>query len=109
MGAVAADIQKAIDGAAVERPRGATVTLRGQVETMNAAFSGLFFGLAEAVVLIYLLIVVNFQSWTDPFVIITALPAALAGIRLDAVRDRHTAQRSGADGRDHVHGRGDRE
>jgi multidrug efflux pump subunit AcrB len=47
---------------------------------MNAAFSGLFFGLAESVVLIYLLIVVNFQSWTDPFVIVTALPAAVAGI-----------------------------
>jgi len=80
LGAVAGDIQKVIDGAAAERPKGSTVTLRGQVETMNTAFSGLFFGLAEAVVLIYLLIVVNFQSWTDPFVIITALPAALAGI-----------------------------
>jgi multidrug efflux pump subunit AcrB len=56
------------------------VTLRGQVTTMNTAFSGLFYGLLAAVVLIYLLIVVNFQSWTDPFVIITALPAALAGI-----------------------------
>jgi multidrug efflux pump subunit AcrB len=52
----------------------------GQVTTMNGAFSGLLFGLLGAVVLIYLLIVVNFQSWTDPFVIITALPAALAGI-----------------------------
>ena len=61
-------------------PRGATVTLRGQVVTMNTAFSGLFLGLIGAVVLIYLLIVVNFQSWLDPFVIITALPAALAGI-----------------------------
>src|SRR4029079_3373328 len=50
------------------------------VVTMNTAFSGLFYGLLAAVVLIYLLIVVNFQSWTDPFVIITALPAALAGI-----------------------------
>jgi multidrug efflux pump subunit AcrB len=80
LGAVAGDIQKVIDGAAAERPKGSAVTLRGQVETMNTAFSGLFFGLAEAVVLIYLLIVVNLQSWTDPFVIITALPAALAGI-----------------------------
>ena len=61
-------------------PGGATVTIRGQVQTMNQAFSGLFFGLAEAVVLIYLLIVVNFHSWSDPFVIITALPGALAGI-----------------------------
>jgi len=56
------------------------VTLRGQVTTMNAAFAGLGFGLIGAIVLIYLLIVVNFQSWIDPFVIITALPAALAGI-----------------------------
>jgi multidrug efflux pump subunit AcrB len=56
------------------------VTLRGQVTTMDAAFSGLFFGLGAAIVLIYFLIVVNFQSWLDPFVIITALPAALAGI-----------------------------
>ncbi len=55
-------------------------TLRGQTTTMNAAFSGLFLGIAAAIVLIYLLIVVNFQSWLDPFVIITALPAALAGI-----------------------------
>src|SRR4030095_12077136 len=56
------------------------VTLRGQVTTMNTAFSGLFFGLLGAIVLIYLLIVVNFQSWLDPFLIIPALPAALAGI-----------------------------
>src|SRR6202012_390049 len=61
-------------------PRGATLTLRGQGVTMNTAFTGLFLGLAGAIVLIYLLIVVNFQSWLDPFVIITALPAALAGI-----------------------------
>ncbi len=54
--------------------------LRGQVQTMNTAFSGLLFGLLAAIVLIYLLTVVNFQSWADPFVIITALPAALAGI-----------------------------
>src|SRR6202034_250125 len=52
----------------------------GQVKTMNSSFSGLIFGLAFAVVLVYLLIVVNFQSWLDPFVIITALPAALAGV-----------------------------
>jgi multidrug efflux pump subunit AcrB len=80
LGAVAAAIQKVVDGAAAQRPKGARVTIRGQVETMNTAFSGLFFGLAESIILIYLLIVVNFQSWTDPFVIITALPAAVAGI-----------------------------
>jgi multidrug efflux pump subunit AcrB len=56
------------------------VVLLGQVRTMNSAFGGLLFGLLGAIVLIYLLIVVNFQSWSDPFVIITALPAALAGI-----------------------------
>jgi multidrug efflux pump subunit AcrB len=61
-------------------PKGSRVVLIGQVATMNKAFSGLLFGLAAAIVLIYLLIVVNFQSWSDPFVIITALPAALAGI-----------------------------
>jgi CzcA family heavy metal efflux pump len=80
LGAVSADVQKVIDANAKYLPRGATVTLRGQIQTMNTAFSGLFYGLLAAVVLIYLLIVVNFQSWTDPFVIITALPAALAGI-----------------------------
>ncbi len=73
-------MQKVIDANMKYLPRGATVTLRGQVVTMNTAFSGLFFGLLAAIVLIYLLIVVNFQSWLDPFVIITALPAALAGI-----------------------------
>ncbi|HUO21266.1 MAG TPA: efflux RND transporter permease subunit [Caulobacteraceae bacterium] len=80
LGAVAADVQKAIKDTAKDLPRGAEVTLRGQAQTMNTAFSGLGFGLLAAVVLIYLLIVVNFQSWLDPFVIITALPAALAGI-----------------------------
>ena len=80
LGAVANDVQKVIDANRKYLPRGATVTLRGQIETMHTPFSGLFWGLLAAVVLIYLLIVVNFQSWTDPFVIITALPAALAGI-----------------------------
>jgi multidrug efflux pump subunit AcrB len=80
LGAVASKIQSVIDATAKDRPRGATVNLRGQVETMNTAFSGLLFGLAEAVIFIYLLIVVNFQSWADPFVIVSALPSALAGI-----------------------------
>ena len=61
-------------------PKGSHVAVRGQVQTMNASFSGLLIGLLGAVVLVYLLIVVNFQSWLDPFIIITALPAALAGI-----------------------------
>ncbi|MEJ0077601.1 MAG: efflux RND transporter permease subunit [Alphaproteobacteria bacterium] len=80
LGAVAADVQKVVDDMKGSLPRGAQVYLLGQVRTMNNAFAGLLFGLLGAVVLIYLLIVVNFQSWSDPFVIITALPAALAGI-----------------------------
>ena len=80
LGGVAQDVQKVLDGFAKTRPKGTLVSLHGQVGTMNEAFGGLIFGLIGAVVLIYLLIVVNFQSWLDPFVIITALPAALAGI-----------------------------
>jgi multidrug efflux pump subunit AcrB len=80
LGSVANAIQKVLDDTRRDLPPGATVVIRGQVETMHMAFSGLFFGLAEAIVLIYLLIVVNFHSWTDPFVIVMALPAALAGI-----------------------------
>ena len=80
LGAVAGDVQKIISNNASTVPKGSHVVLLGQVQTMNSAFSGLLLGLLGAVVLIYLLIVVNFQSWSDPFVIITALPAALAGI-----------------------------
>ncbi len=80
LGAVAADVQQAIDETAHDVPKGTQVVLLGQVKTMNSAFSGLLFGLLGAIVLIYLLIVVNFQSWGDPFVIVVALPAALAGI-----------------------------
>ena len=80
LGAVAADVQKVLNETAKSAPKSAQVVMLGQVQTMNNSFSGLIFGLLAAVVLIYLLIVVNFQSWADPFVIITALPAALAGI-----------------------------
>jgi multidrug efflux pump subunit AcrB len=80
LGAVAADVQKVVDEMAGSVPRGSQVHLIGQVRTMNDAFAGLLFGLLAAIVLIYLLIVVNFQSWSDPFVIVSALPAALAGI-----------------------------
>jgi multidrug efflux pump subunit AcrB len=69
-----------VDETAHELPRGDRVALLGQVKTMNSAFTGLLFGLLGAIVLVYLLIVVTFQSWGDPLVIITALPAALAGI-----------------------------
>jgi CzcA family heavy metal efflux pump len=80
LGAVAADIQAIVAAHAKELPKGSSTALLGQVQTMNSAFSGLILGLLGAAVLIYLLIVVNFQSWSDPFVIVTALPAALAGI-----------------------------
>ncbi|WP_380784690.1 efflux RND transporter permease subunit [Sphingomonas sp. R86521] len=80
LGAVAGDIKRVLAEAKATVPKGTIVTLRGQYATMNSAFSGLFFGLIGAIVLIYLLIVVNFQSWLDPFVIITALPGAIAGI-----------------------------
>ncbi len=80
LGAVAGDIQKLLDGTKADLPKGSSVALRGQVETMNTAFTGLILGLIGAIVLIYLLVVVNFQSWTDPAVIVSALPAALAGI-----------------------------
>jgi multidrug efflux pump subunit AcrB len=80
LGAVAGDIQRILDETAGELPRGSLVVLRGQVTTMTAAYDQLFAGLGLAVVLIYLLIVVNFQSWIDPFVIVMGLPAALAGI-----------------------------
>ncbi len=80
LGAVAGNIRRILAESAQEVPRGSLVALSGQVTTMTSAYDELFFGLGFAVLLIYLLIVVNFQSWLDPFVIITALPAALAGI-----------------------------
>jgi len=80
LGAVSHDIRKVMAANAKDKPKGAIVALVGQTATMNSAYSGLLFGLLGAIVLVYLLIVINFQSWSDPFVIITALPAALAGI-----------------------------
>ena len=80
LGFIAKQIEGIVRDTQSLRPRGAQVTVRGQVTTMTESFTGLLIGLAGAVVLVYLLIVVNFQSWRDPFIIITALPAALAGI-----------------------------
>jgi len=82
LGAVSRDVQKIIDAGKKDLPRGTFVTLRGQASTMQVSYEDLLIGLVFAIVLIYLLIVVNFQSWLDPFIIITALPAALAGIVL---------------------------
>ncbi|HEY2276335.1 MAG TPA: efflux RND transporter permease subunit [Steroidobacteraceae bacterium] len=80
LGFMSAQINKLVAQTRNDLPRGSKVTVRGQVTTMTDSFNGLLIGLAGAVVLVYLLIVVNFQSWLDPFIIITALPAALAGI-----------------------------
>lgn len=80
LGGISGDITRIIDQTHKQLPRGSSVVLRGQVQTMRSSYIGLLSGLAVAIVLVYLLIVVNFQSWLDPFIIITALPAALAGI-----------------------------
>ncbi len=80
LGGVSADIDGILHETRADVPRGSYVVLRGQVHTMTSAYSELYFGLAGAVVLVYLVIVVTFQSWLDPFIIITALPGALAGI-----------------------------
>src|SRR5882762_13316 len=80
LGGVSGDITRIVDQTRKNLPRGSQVVMRGQVQTMRTSYVGLLSGLAFAIVLVYLLIVVNFQSWLDPFIIITALPAALAGI-----------------------------
>jgi len=80
LGGVADDIKTIVDASLEDLPKGSKLTVRGQIETMTSSFNGLLFGLLFAILLVYLLMVVNFQSWLDPFIIITALPAALAGI-----------------------------
>jgi multidrug efflux pump subunit AcrB len=80
LGGVARDIGPILEAARKDLPRGSQLVVRGQIDTMRTSFQGLLAGLALAIVLVYLLIVVNFQSWLDPFIIISALPAALAGI-----------------------------
>ncbi len=80
LGGVARDLQAIVDRNRSQLPRGSQIIVRGQIATMQSSFVGLLAGLAFAILLIYLLIVVNFQSWLDPFIIISALPAALAGI-----------------------------
>jgi CzcA family heavy metal efflux pump len=80
LGAVADEVEKRVQAVEKDLPKGSHIAIRGQVQTMKSSFTGLGFGLAGAIVLAYLLIVVNFQSWLDPFIIITALPGALAGI-----------------------------
>ena len=80
LGGVARDINKIVQDSKKELPRGSQLIVRGQIQTMRSSYEGLLGGLVFSIVLVYLLIVVNFQSWLDPFIIISALPAALAGI-----------------------------
>ena len=104
-----AEVQALVDEARPSLPRGSQIVLRGQVQTMQASFVGLGVGLAMAIVLVYLLIVVNFQSWIDAVIIIAALPAALAGIAWMLFITGTTLTRAGADRRHHDHGRGHRQ
>jgi multidrug efflux pump subunit AcrB len=90
LGAVSKEVDRIVAANEKSLPRGTFVHVRGQVETMKSSYLGLLFGLAFSIVLVYLLIVVNFQSWLDPFIIITALPAALAGIVLFLFTTRTT-------------------
>ncbi len=80
LGGVAGDITPIIERSKKDLPRGSQVVVRGQIQTMNSSFIGLLSGLGFSILLVYLLIVINFQSWLDPFIILMALPAALAGI-----------------------------
>ena len=80
LGGVAEDIKQVIVETGKSVPKGSSVMMRGQLQTQVTAFNELYAGLAFAIILVYLLIVVNFQSWLDPFIIITALPASIAGI-----------------------------
>jgi CzcA family heavy metal efflux pump len=80
LGGVSDEVERRVQAVEKDLPKGSHIAIRGQVQTMKSSFTGLGFGLIGAVVLAYLLIVVNFQSWLDPFIIITALPGALAGI-----------------------------
>jgi multidrug efflux pump subunit AcrB len=82
LGSAGRDISRIVDANRKSLPRGSFVTIRGQIQTMRSSYIGILGGLVFSIVLVYFLIVVNFQSWLDPFIIITALPAALAGIVL---------------------------
>ena len=106
LGGVLQRYAAAVEQIEKDLPRGSDIILRGQAETMRSSFAGLGLGLIWRIVLIYLLLVVNFQSWLDPFIIITALPGALAGRDLGIVPDADHHERSRVDGRHHEPGRG---
>ena len=105
LGAVAKDIRKIMADTADQVPKGATVAILGQVKTMDSAFSGLLFDSLGAIVLIYLLIVVNFQSWSDPFVIITAASRSVSRHCVDVICYFYTIISASVNWRYHVYGR----
>jgi len=106
LGFVSSRMDRIIAGMKDQLPRGSRISVRGQVETMNTSFDGLLLGLAGAIILVYLLMVVNFQSWLDPFIIITALPAALAGIVAMLFATHRRSACPALTGANHVHGGG---
>ena len=109
LGTVGGEVQKVVDKYRDQLPKGSSFQLRGQIESMHASYVGLGVGLIFAVVLVYLLMVVNFQSWLDPLIILMAVPGAFRGHPVDALGDADEPQRARADGHDHVHRRGDGE
>ena len=109
LGGVADDTAELLKPFQKHLPRGTQLNVRGQVETMQSSYQGLLIGLGMSIVLVYLLIVVNFQSWLDPFIIITALPGALAGILWMLFLTHTTLSVPALTGRGDVHGRGHRE
>ena len=97
--ASAADaIDKVLDADRPPATSPITVTLSGQIETMRESFDGLFLGMGAAVVLVYLILVINFQSWIDPLIVLSAVPFTARRGHLDAVFDAHAPQRARADG-----------
>ena len=103
LGGFAADVSRIIDQVRPTLPRGTTIDLRGQVDTMQTSFTRLGLGMIFAVVLVYLVMAVNFQSWSDPFIILMALPGRDGRHALDVVPDRDHAERTQPDGSNHVH------
>ncbi len=109
LGGVAREIDPILKQSKSSLPRGSQIIVRGQILTMRSSFNGLLGGLFFSIVLVYLLIVVNFQSWLDPFIILMALPAALAGIVWFLFITGTTISVPGPHGNHHVHGRGHRQ
>ena len=97
------DIDKVLKEQRPDASSAMTVTLSGQVETMRESYTGLFTGIALAIILVYLFLVMNFQSWIDPLIVLMAVPFALAGVLWDAVPVADPDERAGADGHAHVH------